>query len=115
MGMGKTLQAIGVMLALVRFGVCQRILVLAPASLVDNWRDEVAKWVGSSPLVSSAIDIQSYDKFRVHGSGGLVIDAVVLDEAHTLKNPSSSRTNAVADGDRAILHHGGRRSTYAPT
>eukprot|EP01084_Bolivina_argentea_P025874 48121_1 len=54
MGLGKTLQAIVVMWTLLEQDVyageqtCKNGIVICPASLVENWRDEIYQWLGKS-------------------------------------------------------------------
>ena len=44
MGLGKTIQAAAAMRLLVRLGEIERILVVAPAAVLRNWRDEIKRW-----------------------------------------------------------------------
>ena len=51
MGLGKTLQSIAVLWAMLTSGVrgepsCSRPLILCPSSLVANWGKEIVKWLG---------------------------------------------------------------------
>eukprot|EP00803_Ostreobium_quekettii_P005869 evm.model.scf_17.11 EVM.evm.TU.scf_17.11 scf_17:135000-142945(-) len=55
MGLGKTLQAIAAMWALMAGGIdgrpaCRRPLVICPSSLVANWGREVDKWLGGRAM-----------------------------------------------------------------
>ena len=52
MGLGKTVQAIAAMRILRARGEVGAFLVVAPASVLDQWRQEVAKW---APELSAII------------------------------------------------------------
>lgn len=102
MGLGKTIQAIGLMNMLPE---AKRILVICPAALRLNWKREVEKWDVHGRLVGVATDfvpktdvvVVNYDRLtKLHKAlTGVLWDLVVLDEAHYLKNPSAARTKAV--------------------
>jgi len=49
-GLGKTIQVIAVLEAVIRARLATRILVVAPANLVKNWASEFAQWVGKGVL-----------------------------------------------------------------
>lgn len=110
MGLGKTIQAIGVINA---DPSIKRVLVLCPASLRVNWRNEMRKWLtrpmtielpknGDLPSAGAEIAVVNYDKL-VGKSGKTMLEALmgrgfdllVADEAHFLKNPKAQRTIAV--------------------
>jgi SWI/SNF-related matrix-associated actin-dependent regulator 1 of chromatin subfamily A len=101
MGLGKTIQAIGVINATQP----ETVLVVCPASLKLNWRNELKKWLVKDynvEIVNSAypenanIVIINYDLLQKHKDNlsakkwGLVM----FDEAHYLKNPKAQRTQA---------------------
>lgn len=102
MRLGKSVQSI---IAAEDLGA-QRILVLAPAVAVPNWRVEFPKWwKGKFPKVqvlsySRAINLPTLGK----------ADLVICDEAHYLKTPSAERTKtafkAAKTADRAWLLSG---------
>ena len=55
MGLGKTLQTIILIYILTRNDaaypqIFKKVIVLVPASLINNWRDEILKWVGLEKL-----------------------------------------------------------------
>jgi SNF2 family DNA or RNA helicase len=62
MGLGKTLQSIGVIWTLLKQGpyggkpVIRRTLILAPSSLVKNWQSEFDKWLGRERIDVYAVD-----------------------------------------------------------
>jgi SWI/SNF-related matrix-associated actin-dependent regulator 1 of chromatin subfamily A len=109
MGLGKTMQAIGTAIAL----DCERVLVVCPASLCLNWRNELAKWwpevADSTHVVSAGQDIPADARIvvlnyeKVVGSkanakrvrAALLAtdwDLAIFDEAHLLKNEKAQRT-----------------------
>lgn len=110
MGLGKTIQAIGVINL---DPTVKKVLVLCPASLKANWRNELEKWLvrpmtialsgkGGSLDLRADILIVNYDAL-VGKSGkalhatlmGLSFDCLVADECHFLKNPAAQRSVAV--------------------
>ena len=100
-GVGKTPQAIMISNAL----GTRKTLVICPASLRDNWAEEIWKWstipnvttfVGRKPGINSLRDfnILSYDALRNPGVLAGVMrerwDHVILDEAHAIKDPAGN-------------------------
>ena len=109
MGLGKSLQTIALIdsaLAHQELNI-RKVLILCPASLVTNWKDEFHKWVpnGSYQVLSlkkqgSTNEIQSwnskggvlvmnYERYKcLQSSGKMEIepDIVACDEGHELKN-----------------------------
>src|SRR5574343_391337 len=96
-GLGKTIQAIG----LANYLGLSRLLVICPAGLRLNWEREIEKWHIESPGADVLLD----GKSRISRHGSTVVsyemaisrradlmsrqyDAVILDEAHYLKNPT---------------------------
>jgi SWI/SNF-related matrix-associated actin-dependent regulator 1 of chromatin subfamily A len=85
MGLGKTVQAI-VATGEVR---PKRVVVVCPASVVENWRREWALWGGVGELT-----VTSYSSLIRHPVRHDWADLVILDEAHYCKTPGSKRTKA---------------------
>jgi len=55
MGLGKTLQTIILIYILTRIDatytqILKKVIVIVPASLINNWRDEIQKWLGTEKL-----------------------------------------------------------------
>jgi SNF2 family DNA or RNA helicase len=103
MRVGKTPQAI---LALDKLAL-DKVLVVCPAVACEHWRREFAKW-GTQPRAvavlgpdyppaSVGVTIASYDRARLARDALCAArwDALILDECHYAKNPSSQRTRLV--------------------
>lgn len=126
MGLGKSAQAIR---ALDKAGVRGNILVIAPAAVRQVWVGEFRKFGQTIRRVlkaktvhdlklwqSGAVDvlIVSYEFAAAHFSriGGDFISAIIVDEAHYLKNPTSMRTMRIlgpqCDGKRGLAGWGTR-------
>jgi SNF2 family DNA or RNA helicase len=85
-GLGKTIQAI---LAAKALKLPVNVLVLCPASAVENWKVELGRWYDEAEWT-----FMSYSSLIRH-AGGLsqrAWDLVVLDEAHYCKNINAKRT-----------------------
>jgi SWI/SNF-related matrix-associated actin-dependent regulator 1 of chromatin subfamily A len=119
-GLGKTIEALGFVNKL---GESARsVLVVGPANLGFNWKDEAEKWMvgkwqvfiprtGSDEVPATSgkiLVVTSYEKV----SGKKVTpfmrsiertwDVGIFDEAHALKTPTSRRSQAVL-GERGLL------------
>ena len=123
MGLGKTIQA----LAAIEDQQAYPAIVIVPAAVTRNWRREAEAWLPDTRRVallegttkrarrkaeraevySTDVIVASYDVAKGHRSEleTLGARAVVLDEAHHLKNPKAKRTQAV----RAIAYQAGVR------
>ena len=108
MGLGKTVQAIAALRILKSLGEMSACLVVAPASLLDQWRREFSKWAPELSVIivrgavrdrmwqwKSETDVKliSYESLRSDQrvvnsdrSNSRIWDAVVLDEAQRIKN-----------------------------
>ena len=110
MGLGKTIQALAAACHLRTFDDGP-VLVVCPASVMANWerevehrtllpaltlhgpdrQDEVAQWLAEGP-----IGITTYDTLRrLELPHDLRLAALVVDEAHFVKNPDTARSRAV--------------------
>ncbi|AMD21809.1 HFL047Cp [Eremothecium sinecaudum] len=61
MGLGKTLQCIALLWSLLRQGAegkatIDKCIIVCPSSLVNNWANEIVKWLGPNTLSPLAID-----------------------------------------------------------
>jgi len=112
MGLGKTLQVISLLDQTRAEGVTS--IVIAPASLILNWEDEVKKFspdlkavsvygttLQRGQIVANATDydllITSYDYIRRDEEmySGIKFDYVILDEAQCIKNQKTKSAQSV--------------------
>ncbi len=102
MGLGKTPQAIGLINATP--GI-QRVLIIPPAKLKQNWAVELARWltrkmsvgiVESGCFPSTDIVICNFEMIhKFTKSLSFYWDLIVIDEAHRLKDPKSIRAKHI--------------------
>jgi SWI/SNF-related matrix-associated actin-dependent regulator 1 of chromatin subfamily A len=114
MGIGKTATTIG---TLDRIGA-QRVAIIAPAMLRENWLNEFAKFQKTPRRVTKGrtihdfiawqrgrfdVLVTSYDQATKWApkfvENGEFIDAIAFDEAHYLKNTDAQRTQAALGED----------------
>ena len=107
-GLGKTIEAGMVLKEYILRGMAERVLILTPASLVGQWRDEMAAKFGiecatshdpllrsdplrfwAQPLVIASI-AAARRKEHAELLAGLTYDVVVVDEAHHLRDQTSA-------------------------
>lgn len=110
MGLGKTLQIITLITQ--HISSCNHFLIIAPVTLLENWRREFAKFAPNVKVLVHHGSFRTgfYKNFLpydvvVISYGTAVSDQailnmlkwklVVLDEAQNIKNPGASRTKAV--------------------
>ena len=107
-GLGKTIEAGIVLKELIVRGLARKVLVLTPASLVTQWReeldvkfglrfeimDEFEDWARHD-LVISSIDTAKRDVHKDEIQR-LSYDVVIVDEAHKLKNRATKNWRLVA-------------------
>jgi SNF2 family DNA or RNA helicase len=104
MGLGKTVQAIAAMRILHARGDLGSCLVVAPASLLDQWRREMAKWAPEIPamiirgpaadrewqwMARRTVSLVGYESLRADFDGTASRrswDLVIADEAQRAKN-----------------------------
>ncbi|MCE9572884.1 MAG: DEAD/DEAH box helicase [Deltaproteobacteria bacterium] len=119
MGLGKTIQVLALLLARGRGD--RPSLLVAPASLLGNWADEIARFAPgirariAHPSAMPAAELRALDRASF-AETDLVIttygtvaratwpaatpwDLVVLDEAQAIKNPGAKQTHAVKQLD----------------
>ena len=112
MGLGKTLQAIAAARILCAQGAIDAILVVAPASLLDQWRRELEKWapelraiIVRGPKTDRAwqwearvhVTLVSYETLRSDFGANKrtpvrrkIWDVVIADEAQRIKNRNAT-------------------------
>ena len=138
MGLGKTLQTIALLWTLLKQNpicegphdpppVIRKALVVCPVTLINNWRKEFRKWLGTDRIgvyvfddskkritefthgKSYPIGIIGYEKLRTVAEDlkkGHGIDIVVADEGHrlkTAKNKSAQAIRSLNTSRRVIL------------
>ena len=108
MGLGKTLQAIGLITHNVNMG-CKDNLVVCPGTLLENWRREFVKFSPklavlihygayrtgtAAKLRGQDVVITTYDSLiRDHSMlSSIKWNLVIIDEAQAIKNPRAQRT-----------------------
>lgn len=97
-GLGKSRQAV---LACKELDV-QQVRVVCPAIARVNWQREFFKWW---PEGKYKLIVESYAALTMREKQPIT-DALILDEAHYLKNPDSLRTRAVY-GDKGAIRYAG--------
>jgi superfamily II DNA or RNA helicase len=120
-GLGKTVEAGMVLKEYMLRGMAERILILTPASLVGQWRDEMAAKFGidcatthdpllksdpdafwRQPIVIASIAL-ARRKEQAEMLAGLSYDAVVVDEAHHLRDQASASYRLVGALQKRFL------------
>lgn len=116
MGYGKTVEAI----ALMQLWKAQRVLIICPKAVMDQWAAEIKKWDGRDCIVRPAqiydkrqITIVNYDKmacgtfikrsnFKILEPGPYLQqffmfqwDLIICDEVHRIKNKEAKVTHAL--------------------
>ena len=92
MGLGKTIQIIAHLCCL---GNDRHHLIIAPTSLIYNWKDEVSRF---APQISKQLTFVSYDMLRIHLSDYLpeYYDTIIIDEAQVIKNRQTKKYQAIS-------------------
>ncbi|XP_052859722.1 DNA repair and recombination protein RAD54B-like [Anopheles cruzii] len=110
MGLGKTLQCIALMYTLLKTGpygkpLARRVLIVTPSSLVDNWDQEITKWLRNERVFTFIVGphkklklyaqsphipilIISYEMLakQIDELESVKFDLIFCDEGHRLKN-----------------------------
>lgn len=111
MGLGKTIQGIGVAELLARLADIKRVLIVSPASLKTQWRNEISRFSGRSTQIvlgTGAERIEQYesDTFFTICNYEQVLrdlsaieavpwDLIILDEGQRIKNWESKTSNII--------------------
>src|SRR6266540_5736061 len=122
-GLGKTIEAGLVIKEYLARNIVQRLMVVTPASLVEQWREELAVKFGLTGFVTTAdtefrmAGAEAWEKFPLliaslatarraeHRArlSQIPFDMVVLDEAHHLKNRNSASWKFVNELQRKYI------------
>lgn len=119
MGLGKTIQALAAF-AHLRANGGRHFLVVCPASVLINWMREIGTRTGLAGyqlhgpdrvinsrrwLDRGDVGVTTFEALQsLHLPDGLRVSALVVDEAHFVKNPDTKRTRAV----RAMMERSDR-------
>ncbi|QDS77723.1 hypothetical protein FKW77_004290 [Venturia effusa] len=124
MGLGKTLQTIALLWTLLKQGpidgnapVVKKALIVCPVTLIQNWRKEFRKWLGTDKVGVFVVDndkkirIKDFTKGRIYNvmiigyeklrtvqkelNEGDAIDIVIADEGHRLKTAQNKAAAAI--------------------
>lgn len=125
MGLGKTLQTLSSLMYWKDQNPGSRFLVVCPASLIYNWKNEFEKFAAAIQLTvyhgpnrnfseftesENSVLITSYALIRndIDEFMNLNWDAIILDESHHIKNYAAQQTQAVLrlSGKRRITLNG---------
>lgn len=90
MGLGKTLQTLSFIAATGK----EKTLIVAPTTLIQNWKNEITKFV---PQLGEKIEVISYDMLRLHIDKfkAKKYDLLVIDEAQIIKNRNTQKFHSV--------------------
>jgi SNF2 family DNA or RNA helicase len=122
-GLGKTIEAGLVIKEYLSRNIVQRLMVVTPASLVEQWREELAVKFGLTGFVTTAdaefraAGSEAWEKFPLliaslatarraehrERLAQIPFDLVVLDEAHHLKNRNSASWKFVNELQRKYI------------
>ncbi|ADM11682.1 Snf2/Rad54-like helicase [Encephalitozoon intestinalis ATCC 50506] len=116
MGLGKTIQALAVSYY---YRSEWPLLIIAPASLLEDWADACRRFLGEDAVVmrrkedfGQVVGIVSYEMASSNGSVllGSKAGVVIADECHYLKSMNTKRTKAIVPllqrASRALLLSG---------
>ncbi|HET8774757.1 MAG TPA: DEAD/DEAH box helicase, partial [Thermoanaerobaculia bacterium] len=99
MGLGKTHQAIALIAALVKADPSLHILVVCPTSLIDHWKDKLARYAPGVPITLTTYGLV---RTRIEQFRGKRFDLVVLDEMQTIKNSDTATSHALRAIEKRI-------------
>lgn len=99
MGLGKTHQAIALIRALTHVDPSQPVLVVCPTSLVDHWRDKLARSIPGVPVTLTTYGLV---RTRLEQFRGKRFGLVVLDEMQTIKNADTATHHALRAIEKRI-------------
>lgn len=113
MGLGKTVQVLAYLEKMRVSSKAARVLLVAPASLLGNWKKEAAQFAprmeihilhgrGAAALGRECRENQAFLTITTYGMASrikelaeIVWDAIILDEAQAIKNPVTKQTREI--------------------
>ncbi|CAK9102448.1 Protein CHROMATIN REMODELING 25 (AtCHR25) (DNA repair and recombination protein RAD54) (AtRAD54) [Durusdinium trenchii] len=118
MGLGKSLQALALLWAVLSNNLLRKAIIVCPSSLCGNWRAEVKKWLGDKRLKPTVIEsgkekilsqirefrdfasrrllVISYDQLRRHVQlVDDVCDLLICDEGHRLRSQGTATSKTL--------------------
>lgn len=122
-GLGKTIEAGLVIKEYLARNIVQRIMVVTPASLVEQWREELAVKFGLTGFITTAdadfrsAGTEAWERFPLLIASlatarraenrtrlsGISYDLIVVDEAHHLKNRNSASWKFINELQRKYI------------
>ena len=99
MGLGKTHQAIALIAALVKADPSLNVLVVCPTSLIDHWKEKLARYAPGVPITLTTYGLV---RSRIEQFRGQRFDLVVLDEMQTIKNADTATHHALRAIEKRI-------------
>jgi len=99
MGLGKTHQAIALIAALVQADPSLDVLVVCPTSLIDHWKEKLARYAPGVPITLTTYGLV---RTRIEQFRGKRFDLVVLDEMQTIKNADTATHHALRAIEKRI-------------
>jgi superfamily II DNA or RNA helicase len=99
MGLGKTHQAIALIAALARAQPALSVLIVCPTSLIDHWRDKLARYLPGTPVTLTTYGLV---RSRIEQFRGKRFDLMVLDEMQTIKNADTATHHALRAIEKRI-------------
>ncbi len=109
MGLGKTIQILA-LLEYLRQNGNSKVLLIIPASLICNWKNEIDKFTPKLKYNiihtnNKNLDISNFDLFittygmatRIETFKSINWDLIILDEAQAIKNTNTKQTKAIKE------------------
>jgi len=110
-GLGKTIEAIGVINATNP----EKVLIICTNTLKLNWEKELKKWLVHNKnikIVENKIDfdfsfydilIINYERLIKIENKDVSFDLLIIDECHKIKNKNAKRTKAILDKENGLI------------
>ncbi|QDV40334.1 RNA polymerase-associated protein RapA [Stieleria neptunia] len=111
MGLGKTIQGIGVAELLSQLADIKRVLIVSPASLKTQWRNEIRRFSDRSTQIVLGTGAERYEQYRsdaffticnyeqvlrdLTAIEEVPWDLIILDEGQRIKNWESKTSNVI--------------------